>query len=166
MGRDNEDGINSGAYWFYYRFGFRSVAPVLQKLAEAEQKKIKQKKEYKTSKRTLEKLAQSNIALKLDTKTPPKLKDISARITKHINERYKGMRSIAVESCIQKIIKDLGLEPGFVEQNYASLLDWALFAEAYGFRDISLLKEVIELKRMDPYQYNLKVEELLSQNKL
>lgn len=146
VGKDNEDGINSGAYWFYYRFGFRSVAPALRKIAESEQKKIRAKKEYKTSKRTLEKLAESNVAWRLGDKAPLKLKEASLHITKHINRTYGGMRAVAVKSCVQKLIVTLQLEDGFVSKNHASLVDWALLADAYGLTDISLLREVIALK--------------------
>lgn len=34
FGLDNPDGIRSGAYWFYYRYGFRSMTEALCLLAE------------------------------------------------------------------------------------------------------------------------------------
>lgn len=39
-GLDNPDGIATGAFWFYYRFGFRPLSKELAKIAAAEYSKI------------------------------------------------------------------------------------------------------------------------------
>lgn len=65
FGKDNMDGIRSGAYWFYYRYGFRSVNRTLSQLASREAVLIKSKVGYRTTENTLIELAESNIALNL-----------------------------------------------------------------------------------------------------
>jgi hypothetical protein len=66
VGFQNEEGIESGAFWFYRKFGFRPTDPDLMKLTEAEEKKIREQKRYRTSARTLRRLAQSPMVFELN----------------------------------------------------------------------------------------------------
>jgi hypothetical protein len=50
LGKDNEEAIESGAFWFYRKLGFRPGRPDLQKLAEQEEQKIAADSASKTSK--------------------------------------------------------------------------------------------------------------------
>ena len=57
VGHENEEGIESGAFWFYRKLGFRPVRPEILKLTEAEERKMANGRRYRTSARTLRKLA-------------------------------------------------------------------------------------------------------------
>ena len=57
IGHENEEGIESGAFWFYRKLGFRPVRPELMKLALAEEKRIAANTRYRTPGKTLRKLA-------------------------------------------------------------------------------------------------------------
>lgn len=57
IGHENEEGIESGAFWFYRKLGFRPVRSELLKLAESEERKIARRKGYRTPAPTLRKLA-------------------------------------------------------------------------------------------------------------
>jgi hypothetical protein len=57
IGHENEEGIESGAYWFYRKLGFRPTRKELLKLTLQEEKKIATRPGYRTSARTLRKLA-------------------------------------------------------------------------------------------------------------
>ena len=57
VGHENEEGIESGAFWFYRKLGFRPVRPELMKLALAEEKKIAAHAGYRTPAKTLRQLA-------------------------------------------------------------------------------------------------------------
>ena len=63
IGYENEEGIESGAFWFYRKLGFRPVKPELMKTTLAEEKKITQRKGYRTSSRVLRKLAEDHMIL-------------------------------------------------------------------------------------------------------
>lgn len=63
FGKDNPDGIKSGAFWFYYRYGFRPMESKIHRLVENDFKKIKSRQGYRTSEKLLLKFAQCNIAL-------------------------------------------------------------------------------------------------------
>lgn len=68
IGYENEEGIESGAFWFYRKLGFRPVQKAALRLAEKEEQKIATRKGYRTSAATLRKLAQSPMILELDSR--------------------------------------------------------------------------------------------------
>lgn len=62
----NPEGISSSAYWFYFRFGFRSLEKELNQLSLQEFEKIKTQKGYRSSEETLLRFTESNIALNIE----------------------------------------------------------------------------------------------------
>ena len=67
IGYENEEGIESGAFWFYRKLGFRPVRKDALQLTEKEEQKIASRKGYRTSAATLRKLAQSPMIFELDS---------------------------------------------------------------------------------------------------
>ena len=65
VGFENEEGIESGAFWFYRKLGFRSTDPRLQELTEKEEVKIRERTTYRTPPATLRKLAVSPMIFEL-----------------------------------------------------------------------------------------------------
>lgn len=65
IGHENEEGIESGAFWFYRKLGFRPMRRELEALAEKEEKKIALRKGYRTSPRTLRALAKGPMIFQL-----------------------------------------------------------------------------------------------------
>jgi hypothetical protein len=61
IGQNNDEAIESGAFWFYRKLGFRPGRPDLQKLCEREEKKIAANPNYRTSARTLKRLAEAHM---------------------------------------------------------------------------------------------------------
>ena len=57
VGHGNEEGIESGAFWFYRKLGFRPVRPELMRLTRSEERKLATDPRRRTSARTLRKLA-------------------------------------------------------------------------------------------------------------
>ena len=66
IGFENEEGIESGAFWFYRKLGFRPTDRRLQNLAEKEEANIREREGYRTSAATLRKLAVSPMVFELD----------------------------------------------------------------------------------------------------
>ena len=66
IGYENEEGIESGAFWFYRKLGFRPVREDVLDLAVREEQKIVSRKGYRTSAVTLRKLAQSPMIFELN----------------------------------------------------------------------------------------------------
>jgi hypothetical protein len=70
LGHENEEAIESGAFWFYRKLGFRPGRADLQKLAEREEQKIAAatklgKAKYRTPARTLKRLAAGHVFYEL-----------------------------------------------------------------------------------------------------
>jgi hypothetical protein len=65
IGDGNEEAIASGAFWFYRKMGFRSMDPALEKLAQAEEKKVRANPKYRTSASTLRRLSKANVVYEL-----------------------------------------------------------------------------------------------------
>lgn len=61
IGYGNPDGITSGAFWFYYRLGFRPVERHFLKLATDEARAMKEDRTYRTAPSVLKILAESTM---------------------------------------------------------------------------------------------------------
>jgi hypothetical protein len=61
LGFHNEEGIESGAFWFYRKLGFRPTQAELFKLVLSEEERIGSRKDYRTSASRLRKLASGHV---------------------------------------------------------------------------------------------------------
>ena len=66
IGYENEEGIESGAFWFYRKLGFRPVRRDVLEVVRKEEQKIATRKGYRTSARTLKRLAESPMVFELN----------------------------------------------------------------------------------------------------
>ena len=66
IGYENEEGIESGAFWFYRKLGFRPTTSGALRLVEKEEQQIAARPGYRTPPHTLRKLAQSPMIFELD----------------------------------------------------------------------------------------------------
>jgi len=69
IGQNNDEAIDSGAFWFYRKLGFRPGRPDLQKLCEREEKRIAADPKYRTPPRTLKRLAEAHMFYDLSRKS-------------------------------------------------------------------------------------------------
>jgi hypothetical protein len=65
IGYENEEGIESGAFWFYRKLGFRSARRDLRRLTEREEEKIATRKPYRTPARVLRQLSEASMIYEL-----------------------------------------------------------------------------------------------------
>jgi hypothetical protein len=59
LGHENEEAVESGAFWFYRKLGFRSASDAIQSLVEAEEKKIAESSGYRTPAARLRRMAKA-----------------------------------------------------------------------------------------------------------
>src|SRR6476620_3031554 len=108
IGFENEEGIESGAFWFYRKLGFRPVKPDLLKLAEKDELKITTRKAYRTPGRVLRQLAQGSMVFELDA---AKIRDWDRFSVRNIGLRVQRQMASArrgdAEQCRQKAAKVL-----------------------------------------------------------
>jgi len=65
FGGENTEALNSGAFWFYYRLGYRPVLAQVRKLAQRESSRIKRDRKYRSDLKTLRKLTSCDMHLTL-----------------------------------------------------------------------------------------------------
>jgi hypothetical protein len=111
-GLHNPEAIKTGAFWFYYKLGFRPENKALRELALKEEQQKLIDPNYKSEASTLRKYTRSNIALTLTETSYPDYDSelLSQRITSYINEKYDGDRQKALTACFNKLKKNTGME--------------------------------------------------------
>ena len=65
IGRENEEAIESGAFWFYRKLGFRSADPAIETLVRREEEQSAQKPGRRTPPGTLRRIAGASLLLDL-----------------------------------------------------------------------------------------------------
>ena len=66
LGQDNAEGIETGAWWFYYKLGFRPKASVARRLVSKELVRLRDNPLYRSPEATLLKLAEWHLYFELD----------------------------------------------------------------------------------------------------
>ena len=65
IGQNNDEALDSGAFWFYRKLGFRSGNRSLEELAGKEELKIATNPKYRTAKKILKQLAETHVFYEL-----------------------------------------------------------------------------------------------------
>jgi hypothetical protein len=156
FGLDNPEGIATGAFWFYWRHGFRPLDGALARRAAAERLRATKRPGYRSSEKTLLAFTASNVALNFGgTRTMP-LADITARVTQMMQRRYRGDRINGERDCISRFERKAGALRGLNADEQAVLTDVAVVAEALAIRDaarLALLKRMVRAKPRDVARY-------------
>ena len=156
-GLDNPEGIESGAFWFYYRFGFRPLDKDLLKLSVQEAEKIKNKKGYRSSSKTLIRFTESNIGWKIEGETAVPVSDLRAKITAFISYEYNGNRKRAIQESVEYLAGKLNLPNYSDPAKIKTLQDLSLVVHALKINNtemLSLIPQMISKKADDLYTYN------------
>jgi len=156
FGLDNPDGIATGAFWFYYRYGFRPLDAQLAQLAERERAKIRATPGHRSSEKTLLRLTGSNVALNFGRTRPPHVFDLMAPVTRMVGQRWRGDRVAAERDCIERFLEQTGApQPNGVHAQRV-LAEVALLAAANRIDDaprLATLRRMIEIKPDDLWGY-------------
>ncbi len=111
IGAGNPEAIETGALWFYYRFGFRSQNPALRQAAGREWRRMEADRHYRTSPRVLRRLVQYPLELQLRPVDRDRLfepAELSLGITRWIGKRFHGDRERARRWSIHRAHQLLG----------------------------------------------------------
>lgn len=167
FGKNNPEGIQSGAFWFYYRFGFRPVNSNLNKLSEEEAVKIKENKGYRSSFEILKKFTACNVGLQLKSVIAPvNPAFISSYISFRIATDFAGDREMANKKAKEFVIKKLKLQKSYVHSNKTGFGKLSLFyflclnESKLNQTLLKKLKLLIELKSNDETEYCKELSQL------
>jgi len=133
FGGENAEALESGAFWFYYRLGYRPVLPAVRKLARGEWMRVRRNKAHRSNIRTLRRLASCDMHLVLpgarasDLFEERWIETSSMLATEALAAAGGSTRADAADRVTNRVARDLGLR---------SLKDWAP-SERLGFSRIA-----------------------------
>ncbi|MEI6312751.1 MAG: hypothetical protein WCP57_10870 [Bacteroidota bacterium] len=157
FGQDNPDGIKTGAFWFYYRFGFRPVDPKLAKLAANEFKKIQSIKGYRSTEATLIQFTESNLALQLGDVKGLSFSTIRESTSSFIQTHYQGNRARAVQESMAAFARISDMP---IPKNNLLLMAYETFSlvsaslQIKDKKRLDLLVQMIHAKSSDMVKFN------------
>jgi hypothetical protein len=127
FGLHNTEALKTGAFWFYYKLGFRPEDSALKELAYKEEQAKQHNPSFKSDLSTLKKYTKSNLALTLSSISYPDYDSelLSQKITTFINSHFDGNRTRAMNQCFKLLKEGLAI----------SIKDWKA-------EDIDYAKEV------------------------
>ena len=103
LGHRNEEGIESGAWWFYYKLGFRPRNSGVARLVRRELQRMKIRPSYRSSKKTLQKLAEDYLYFESPgVRAPfwPHLAELGAITARYLASLGAADREAAVRLCL------------------------------------------------------------------
>jgi hypothetical protein len=141
FGAENDEALRSGAYWFYYRLGFRSVSPAVRKLAIREHEKMRLKKNYRSNISTLRRLASCDMHLTLPSARAREFFDedgfdtASMLATRELGAAGGRTRADSEATVVKRVSKELGIR---------NLGAWSR-PEQYAFRQLAPILAATDL---------------------
>jgi hypothetical protein len=157
FGLDNPEGISSGAFWFYHKYGFRPVDHVLKLLAKNEYHKIKTRKNYRSSAKTLLHFTESNIGLNIGDKVPQDVLDVTTKILSLIKNRWKNNYRIPKQEAINHFCTSVQIEINTLNSIQKKVLEdialWAMTMNIRKTEQLQLMKKMVYAKTKDDYAY-------------
>lgn len=113
LGHDNEEGLESGAWWFYYKLGFRPLDAQVKRLVGRELARMRRNPAYRSSTATLNQLSSKNMFLYLgaprrDVRGIISLENIGLAVSQYL-ARFGSDREVAMETCEEQAAGLLGV---------------------------------------------------------
>jgi len=128
IGHENEEGIESGAFWFYRKLGFRPVKPDLLKLTEREETRVARNSKYRTPASMLRRLASGHMLFDLAATRPQsgwddfEMRNIGVRLARRMGRDYHGNAEEVRRSAVESVVRALSLNTrGWSEAELAAL---------------------------------------------
>jgi hypothetical protein len=104
MGHDNPEGLRSGAWWFYYKLGFRPLDREVKRLLRAELARIKRNPKHRSSRDTLNRLSSKNMFFFLERQRSDirgiiSLANIALAASRYLALRFGADRERGLDVC-------------------------------------------------------------------
>ncbi len=114
LGQGNDEGIESGAWWFYCKLGFRPRARAALRLAAVELERVRRRAKHRSTPETLRQLAEHHVFLDLDPDRPAPLllpTRIGLRVGAFLTSLASESRAAAKERALELARQRCGLPP-------------------------------------------------------
>ena len=132
IGQNNDEAIDSGAFWFYRKLGFRSGSQELEQLAKREERKIAANPQYRTPKKTLKRLAEAHVFYDLPGSKPYAWDNFSARnlglrVNRRMAREFEGDASSMRSAAVSEVSRALEINlSGWTSAERSALDNWAV----------------------------------------
>jgi hypothetical protein len=158
LGQNNEEAIESGAFWFYRKLGFRPGRVGLLRLAEREEARIAANPKYKSAPRTLRRLADGHVLYELPGSVHGawdrfSTRNIAIQVNKKMAREFRGdLRRFQASSTksLAKILRISAREDDRLAdphlQNFAMVLSLIPDLKSWSTLDKDALLQIIRAK--------------------
>jgi len=158
IGDGNEEAIASGAFWFYRKMGFRSMNPALEKLAQAEEKKVRANAKYRTAAATLRRLSKANVVYELpaakrgawDTFS---MRNIGLAVQRRMAKDFDGNPDAMRKAAVAKLARIVKMDPRKLKpqtqvafEDFATVLGLVPELDRWSSDEKDALREIITTK--------------------
>jgi len=134
VGHHNEEGIHSGAWWFYQKLGFRPTDPAPARLMRRELARMARRPESRSTPATLRRLAESSLVLhtgrpRRDVMGIVSVADVGLRASRYLARRFGADRERAARVLVREAAARVGLRArglaGFTPAERGAWERWA-----------------------------------------
>jgi hypothetical protein len=128
LGRGNEEGIETGAWWFYQKLGFRPQSIAARRIMRVELARTRINPRHRSSARTLGKLAESHLFFDLDAEARrglPPLASAYERAVAWLARRGGGEDALAAAERSALAVTGLGSLANFSRDERLAWRRWA-----------------------------------------
>jgi hypothetical protein len=114
IGYENEEGIESGAFWFYRKLGFRPVRSELMKLAMEEERKVATAKGYRTPPEILRELSVGHMLFEPGNATRSDwdsfhVRNLGLAVQRHMARKFDGDAALMRRESVTTVARSLGI---------------------------------------------------------
>jgi hypothetical protein len=114
IGHGNPEGIEAGSFWFFWKLGFRPVAPRVRELGEREAGRLARRRGARTGEAMLRRLARSDMVFATDGRDLGNFRDYDVAaagraVTRLIERDFEGDRTVALRRCAERVARALGV---------------------------------------------------------
>lgn len=127
IGHENEEGIESGAFWFYRKLGYRSVVPALRELTAREERRAEARPGYRSAAATLRRLARSPLIFEMEGSSEGEwdcfeLRRLGFAVARLAARRFEGDTARMNDECAAWVARVAGFSTGSWQREELSAL--------------------------------------------
>ena len=116
LGHLNAEGLESGAFWFYRKLGFRPVAPRLLKLVEAEERRMRARPGYRSPARALRELSSGHVIFEAPAAAGGEwdrfhVRNLGLAVARRMGARHGGDPLKLRRASVEKVARALDADP-------------------------------------------------------
>jgi len=114
LGQGNEEAIASGAWWFYYKLGFRPRGAPIRAIARRELARMQRNPGYRSPKATLRRLAEDYLVFEPGGERAPswpRVAELGAAAAARLSAIAGADREAGADRCVGEAMRLLGVRP-------------------------------------------------------